>query len=63
MRDVPEAEGRIDGDIHYVYGTIIRAHQHAAGSRGGTQQARPQAVTRVDLALRCICGPKETADS
>jgi transposase len=35
-----EAEGRIDWEIHYVDGTIVRAHQHAAGAKGGTLQAR-----------------------
>ena len=27
-----DAEGKINWDIHYVDGTIVRAHQHAAGS-------------------------------
>ena len=28
--------GQIDWDIHFVDGTIVRAHQHAAGAKGGT---------------------------
>jgi transposase len=27
-----DAAGHMDGAIHYVDGTIVRAHQHAAGS-------------------------------
>lgn len=40
VKDLAEVEGRIDWEIHYVDGTIVRAHQHAAGAKGGTQQAR-----------------------
>jgi len=28
--------GRIDWSIHFVDGTIVRAHQHAAGAKKGT---------------------------
>jgi transposase len=28
-----DAVGRIDWEVHYVDGTIVRAHQHAAGAR------------------------------
>lgn len=31
-----DAEGRIGWEVHYVDGTIVRAHQHAAGAQGGT---------------------------
>jgi transposase len=36
-----DAAGQIDWDIHFVDGTSIRAHQHAAGAKGGTLQRRP----------------------
>ncbi len=29
-------EGKVDWDVHYVDGTIVRAHQHAAGAKKGT---------------------------
>jgi transposase len=29
--------GRLDWDTHYVDGTVVRAHQHAAGAVGGQQ--------------------------
>ena len=32
-----DARGQIDWEIHYVDGTIIRAHQHAAGSKKKTR--------------------------
>ena len=28
-----DAEGRLDWEVHYVDGTTVRAHQHAAGAK------------------------------
>ncbi len=28
-----DAEGKLDWSLHYVDGTVIRAHQHAAGAQ------------------------------
>jgi transposase len=28
-----DARGKVDWDLHFVDGTIVRAHQHAAGAR------------------------------
>jgi transposase len=33
------AAGQLDWDIHYVDGTIVRAHQHAAGAHTGSAEA------------------------
>jgi transposase len=33
-------QGKVNWELHYVDGTVIRAHQHAAGARGKTQKAR-----------------------
>src|SRR5215210_7911072 len=32
--------GRLDWTVHFVDGTVIRAHQHAAGAKGGIQRPR-----------------------
>jgi transposase len=32
--------GKVNWELHYVDGTMIRAHQHAAGARGKTRKAR-----------------------
>ena len=37
VQEVADAEKRLDWEMHYVDGTIVRAHQHAAGAKGGTQ--------------------------
>jgi transposase len=34
------AAGRINWDLHYVDGTMIRAHQHAAGAKKGLQRPK-----------------------
>ncbi|MFL5514931.1 MAG: IS5 family transposase [Gemmatimonadales bacterium] len=35
VQQLGDAEGRLDWDVHYVDGTIVRAQQPAAGARGG----------------------------
>lgn len=37
-------QGQVDWEIHYVDGTIVRAHQHAAGAKGS--QAAAEALGR-----------------
>ena len=32
-----DAAGHLDWTIHYVDGTVVRAHQHAAGAQGGQE--------------------------
>ena len=34
-----DAAGRLDWAVHYVDGTTVRAHQHAAGAKGGEAAA------------------------
>ena len=35
-----DAAGDLNWDVHYGDGTVIRAHQHAAGAKRGRQSAR-----------------------
>ncbi len=32
--------GKIDWEVHFVDGTVVRAHQHAAGAKGGTHKRK-----------------------
>ena len=32
--------GKVNWELHYVDGTMVRAHQHAAGARGKTRKVR-----------------------
>ena len=35
-----DANGQIEWEIHFVDSSVIRAHQHAAGAKGGTQKGK-----------------------
>ena len=45
LQQTADAKGQLDWNLHYVDGTIIRAHQHAAGAR------RPKDPVHPDEAL------------
>ncbi len=49
-----DAEGRLDWSLHFVDSTVVRAHQHAAGAKGGTRQRRPWDGAAVATARRSI---------
>ena len=51
-----DAEGRLDWTLHVVDSTVVRAHQHAAGAKGGTRPRRPSDVATVATARRSISG-------
>ncbi len=36
LQRLADIEGRIDWEVHFVDGTIVRAHQHAAGAKGSS---------------------------
>jgi transposase len=56
-----DAAGRIDWRIHYVDGTVVRAHQHAAGAKGGIPLQKRSATAGAASRPRCTCGPRATA--
>ena len=35
LQQQADANGRIDWEVHFADSTVIRAHQHAAGAKGG----------------------------
>ncbi len=47
-----DSEGSIDWEVNFVDSTIVRAHQHAAGAKGGSQLSRRWDVALVALALK-----------
>ena len=57
-----DAEGKLDWSLHFMDGTVIRAHQHAAGAKGGPRRRRPWGAARAGSARRCISGPKAAAN-
>jgi len=42
-----DADGSLDWTLHFVDSTIVRAHQHAAGAKGGTQRRKDWAAAKV----------------
>jgi transposase len=48
-----DAAGRVDWTLHFVDGTVVRAHQHAAGARGGLPRRRPSGAARAASGRRC----------
>jgi transposase len=56
-----DAAGHLDWTVHFVDGSVIRAHQHAAGAKGGTQRRRRSATARAGSVRRCICEPRAMA--
>lgn len=61
VQEQADAVGQVNWEVHYVDSTIVRAHQHAAGAKGGIQTPRPWAGVGVDSAPKSTCEPKEGA--
>ena len=51
-----DRDGRLDSSLHFVDSTVVRAHQHAAGAKGGIQQTRHWGAAGVAIARRSISG-------
>ena len=54
-----DAAGRVDWDLHFVDGTVVRAHPHAAGAKGGA--IKPSATVAGGSVPRSTSGPRATA--
>ena len=55
-----DAAGELDWSLHFLDGTTVRAHQHAAGAKKGAV-IRPSAAPVAALAPKSTCGPTEAA--
>ena len=40
LQQKADAAGQLDWKVHHVDGSVIRAHQHAAGAKGGSKKKR-----------------------
>jgi transposase len=56
-----DAAGALDWAVPCVDGTVVRAHQHAAGAKGGTQQPRRSAAVRAGSRPRSTAAPRAAA--
>ena len=50
LQEDADARGELDWDLHFVDGSVVRAHQHAAGAKGGTQRPKRSAGVEVGSA-------------
>ena len=55
-----DAKGALDWELHFVDGTTVRAHQHAAGAKKGAA-TRPSAAPGAASAPSSTCGPRGAA--
>ena len=53
-----DAAGELDCELHFVDGTVIRAHQHAAGAKGGTRKRRRWGEARAASPRRSTSAPR-----
>ena len=58
-----DAHGQRNWDLQDIDGTMIRAHQHAAGAKQGTQSLKPSAAAGAVSAPKSTCGPTGVASS
>ena len=56
-----DAAGHLDWTLHFVDGSVIRAHQHAAGAQRGTSARKPSATAKAAFRPRSTCGPRAMA--
>jgi transposase len=56
-----DAAGQLDWSLHFVDGTVIRAHQHAAGAKGGALKRRPLGGAKAALAPKSISAARAMA--
>ena len=56
-----DAEGRLDWTLHFVDSTVVRAHQHAAGAKGGTRRPRRWGAAAAGTARRSTSAPSGAA--
>jgi transposase len=54
-----DAAGDLEWDLHYVDGTVIRAHQHAAGAKKGGRPTTPQ--QKRSGGARAASAPRSTS--
>jgi transposase len=56
-----DAEGLLDWSLHFVDSTVVRAHQHAAGAKGGTRRPKRWDAAGAGTARSFICAASGAA--
>jgi transposase len=50
LQAAADDRGDLDWDLHFIDGSVVRAHQHAAGAKGGTRRRKPSATAAAGSA-------------
>ena len=58
VQEQADTAGALDWETHHVDATVMRAHQHAAGAKKGTQQRKRSAGAKGASAPKSICAPR-----
>jgi transposase len=61
LQRLRDQEGQLDWVEHFVDGTVVRAHQHAAGAKGGTQHRRRWDAVAAASVRKSTCASSEGA--
>lgn len=61
IQQAEDAAGQVDWGVQFVDGSVIRAHQHAAGAKGGIRRRRRWARARAASRPRSISRLRDTA--
>ncbi len=56
-----DAAGEFDWQVHFVDGSVIRAHQHAAGAKGGTLKPKHSDAVGAVSPPNFICARRDGA--
>lgn len=56
-----DVRGNLDWTLHFLDGTVIRAHQHAAGAKKGAA-GKPSAAAKAASRPRSTCAPRAAGD-
>jgi transposase len=54
LQSEADEDNRIDWEVHFLDGTIVRAHQHAAGAKKQLPRPKRLAAAKVDSAPKSI---------
>ncbi len=61
LQQEADADGAFDWTLHFVDSTTIRAHQHAAGAKGGTRPPRRSGAAGAASVPRSTSAPRAAA--
>jgi transposase len=56
LQSEADEQEQIDWQVHFLDGTVVRAHQHAAGAKKQVPRPKRWAAAKVDLAPKSTCG-------